>query len=93
MAQAHGGIFRTRYLQQIKPFPHGADLAEVLHAKGLPVILASSAERAEVEYYVELLKIGANLAGTVSKDDVQKFKTCRRYFRSRYGQGISLGRF
>jgi membrane protein len=46
----------------------------MLHAKGLQVLLASSAERGEVEHYVELLMLAPMLTGTVSKDDVVSSK-------------------
>ena len=74
VAERHGEIFRTRYLHQVKPFPHATDLVELLHAKGKAVILASSADKAEVDYYVGLLKLSALLKGTVSNDDVGSSK-------------------
>lgn len=74
IAHRHGEIFRTRYLPQVRPFPHARDLVEMLHDRGLQIILASSAEKAEVEHYVALLKIGPLLAGTVSRDDVENSK-------------------
>jgi membrane protein len=70
----HGKIFRTRYLHQVKPFPCATDLVQLLHAKGKGVILASSAEKAEAKYYVELLKLSSLLKGVVTKDDVEKSK-------------------
>jgi membrane protein len=74
IAARHGEIFRLRYLDQVRPFPHASDLVEMIHAKGIAVILASSAARAEVEHYVNLLKIGSMLTGIVSKDDVANSK-------------------
>src|SRR5581483_8248812 len=74
VAKRHGTIFRDRYLHQVKPFPHASELVELLHAKGKDVILASSAERAEVDHYVALLKLSAALQGTVTKDDVANSK-------------------
>lgn len=73
-ANRHGEIFRNRYLEQVKPFPRATDLVEMLHTKGKHVLLASSADKAEVEYYVDLLKIGHALNGTVSNDDVKHSK-------------------
>jgi membrane protein len=74
IADRHGEIFRLRYLDQVRPFPNAADLLEMLHAKGKRVILASSAEKAEVDHYVGLLKVQPFLDGTVSKDDVARSK-------------------
>lgn len=75
-----------RYLQQVKPFPHATDLVETLHAKGKSVVLASSAEKAEVEYYVGLLKLSALLKGTVSKDDVASSKPAGDIFAAALAQ-------
>lgn len=86
VAERHGEIFRTRYLQQVKPFPHATDLVEMLHAKGKSVVLASSAEKAEVEYYVGLLKLSALLKGTVSKDDVASSKPAGDIFAAALAQ-------
>lgn len=73
-ANRHGEIFRTRYLNLVKPFPRATDLIELLHSKGKKVVLASSADQTEVDHYVELLKIGHALSGTVSNDDVKSSK-------------------
>jgi membrane protein len=86
IAERHGDIFRHRYLKQVKPFPHAADLIAMVHAKGTKAILASSAEKAEVKHYVELLKIGAMLTGTVSKDDVASSKPAGDIFAAALAQ-------
>ncbi len=74
IADRHGELFRTRYLDGVKPFPSATDLLEMLHVKGKQVILASSADKAEVDHYVQLLKVGTMLNGTVSNDDVARSK-------------------
>jgi membrane protein len=74
IADRQGEIFRTRYLHQVKAFPRAADLIATLHAKGKRVLLASSAAKAEVDYYVELLGIKYALHGSVSMDDVEASK-------------------
>lgn len=86
IAERHGEIFRSRYLQQVKPFPHATDLVELLHVKGKAVILASSAEKAEVQHYVDLLKLSAFLKGTVSTDDVAKSKPAGDIFAAALAQ-------
>jgi phosphoglycolate phosphatase-like HAD superfamily hydrolase len=70
----HGEIFQTRYLKEVKPFPCAAALIDLLPTKGKRVLLASSAGKAEVDHYVELLGVGHALTGTVSKDDVKNSK-------------------
>jgi len=74
IAKRHGELFGERYMKEVKPFPNAADLVEVLHAKGKQVMVASSAAKAEVDHYVELLKITAMLTGVVTKDDVANSK-------------------
>ena len=86
IAQRHGEIFRLRYLKQVKPFPRATDLIEMLHSKGTQAILASSAEKAEVEHYVELLKVGTMLTGTVSTDDVESSKPAGDIFAAALAQ-------
>lgn len=86
IADRHGEIFRTRYLRQVKPFPHATDVIEMLHAKGKKVLLASSADRAEVDHYGQLLKVGPMLTGTVSNDDVQNSKPAGDIFAAALAQ-------
>jgi len=86
IASRHGEIFRLRYLDQIEAFPNATDLVEMVHAKGKQVILASSAEKAEVDHYVKLLRVGAMLTGTVSKDDVANSKPAGDIFAAALAQ-------
>jgi membrane protein len=86
IADRHGQIFRTRYLEQAKPFPRATDLVEMLHAKGKQVILASSAEKTEVEHYVHLLKITPMLGGAISKDNVVNSKPAGDIFAAALAQ-------
>lgn len=86
IAERHGEIFRLRYLKQVKPFPHATDLVEMAHAKGIRAVLASSAEKAEVEHYIELLKVGSMLTGSVSKDDVASSKPAADIFAAALAQ-------
>src|SRR6202000_2176364 len=62
------------------------DLVEMLHAKGKKVILASSADKTEVDYYVQLLKIATMLTGTVSNDDMEKSKPAGDIFAAALAQ-------
>ncbi|HYI20355.1 MAG TPA: HAD family hydrolase [Solirubrobacteraceae bacterium] len=40
---------------EVEPLPGARDLLEALHARGQPVVLASSAKAGEVEHYLDLL--------------------------------------
>ena len=86
ISKRHGEVFRTRYLKQVKAFPCATDLLEMLHMKGKRVLLASSADKPEVSYYVELLKVGSYLAGTVSNDDVEHSKPAGDIFAAALAQ-------
>jgi len=90
IAERHGEIFRTRYLKQVKPLPHATDLIEMIHACGTRVILASSADKAEVEYYTDLLMIGAMISGTVTNDDVANSKPAGDIFAAALAQVFPL---
>ena len=82
----HGRIFRARYLPQVKGFPNATDLVGMVHAHGKTVILASSAERAEIEHYIALLKVRAFVTGSVSKDDVANSKPAGDIFAAALAQ-------
>jgi phosphoglycolate phosphatase-like HAD superfamily hydrolase len=86
MSERHREIFQTRYLKQVKAFPHATDLIEILHAKGKKVILASSADKTEVDHYARLLKVGPMLTSTVSNDDVQNSKPAGDIFAAALAQ-------
>ena len=86
MADRHGEIFRSRYLQQIEPFPHAADLIALLHTNGKAVILTSSADRIEVEHYVKLLKLDGLIKSMITKDDVVRSKPAGDIFAAALAQ-------
>ena len=71
---AHGEIFRSRYLPQVRPFRRATELIQTLHRRKLEIVLASSAKPEELEHYVRLLDIAALLAGTICSDDVDRSK-------------------
>lgn len=74
IANHHADIFANRYLHQVRPLPAASDLIEMLHAKGIKVVLASSAKKKEVEHYIELLKVKPFVDSTISADDVANSK-------------------
>jgi len=74
LADRHGRIFAKRYMRRAKPFASAKQLIEQLSRRGVIIILASSAQRSEVDHYSALLNIGRCLAGVVSADDVERSK-------------------
>jgi len=74
LSDVHGEVFKSRYLDQVRPFPHAGALVRALHAQGKKVLLASSSGKTEVEHYARLLGVENELTGTVSFDDVETTK-------------------
>ncbi|MCU1483112.1 MAG: family hydrolase [Subtercola sp.] len=86
----HGEIFRARYLGQVRPFPHAADLLALLHSRGIKVALASSAEKRELDFYTDLLNIKDLLVASTSADDVEKSKPAADIFQTALGSVFPL---
>lgn len=70
LADRHGQLFKTMYLDHVHPFPGASDLVERVHRTGRKVALASSAKRDELDFYVEMLGIGRFLEAIASIDEV-----------------------
>lgn len=90
IAERQGEIFRLRYLAQVRAFPHATDLVEMVHAKGIKVIVASSAAKAEVDRYIQLLRIESMVGGVVTKDDVANSKPAGDIFAAALAQIFPL---
>jgi HAD superfamily hydrolase (TIGR01509 family) len=82
IAKRHGEIFKTEFLPRVKAFPNAHDLIGALHRSGRELILASSADQAEVDHYIQLLGIGELLRATTSADDVERSKPAGDIFSS-----------
>jgi membrane protein len=74
IASAHGEIFQSRYLRQVKPFSRAAELIQALHRRGIRIVLASSAKPEELEHHVQLLGVASLLHATVTSGDVNRSK-------------------
>ena len=74
LGDAHGAIFKDKYLKEAKPFPGAHDLLARSHAAGQRVVLASSASAEELEHYLGLLDAHDLVATTTSSDDVENTK-------------------
>jgi HAD superfamily hydrolase (TIGR01509 family) len=82
VAKRHSDIFKSEFLPRVKAFPNAHDLIGALHRSGREVILASSADQAEVDHYVQLLGVEDLLRATTSADDVEKSKPAGDIFAS-----------
>jgi membrane protein len=74
LGEAHGAIFKKRYLAGILPFAHARDLLAKVHGAGQKVVLASSAAQDELKHYIGLLDAKHLVSATTSADDVENTK-------------------
>lgn len=74
IAATHDEIFGSRYLPQVRAFAGATQLVESLHARGINVVLASSANRREVDHYTALLGIEQFIVASTCADDVANSK-------------------
>jgi HAD superfamily hydrolase (TIGR01509 family) len=77
-----GELWKARYMHTVQPFAGAHESIEALHARGIKLALASSSNPDEVEYYVELLGVGALLEGTTSKEDAESSKPSPEIFQA-----------
>lgn len=86
IADLHGEIFKSRYMPEVRPLQGATGLVRALHAAGVKVVLASSASGAEVDHYVDLLRIDAAVTARTSSDDVERTKPAGDVFAAALGK-------
>lgn len=69
-----GELWKSRYMQHVRPFPGVRPLFIALHGRCWAPVLASSSKDDELRYYVEVLEIGDLIEASTSKDDVARSK-------------------
>lgn len=74
LGEAHGAVFKAKFLNEARPFPSAYDLLAHAHGLGQQVVLASSASKAELDHYLDLLDIRDLVAAATSSDDVKQTK-------------------
>ena len=70
LGEAHGRLFKDRYLHQVRPFSDAHALIARAHAAGHLVGLASSASQAELDHYCQLLDLAGLVDVATTIDDV-----------------------
>jgi HAD superfamily hydrolase (TIGR01549 family) len=80
LTEAEGEIYKREFLRRVQPFDGAKKALKRLAQRGHTLVLASSASRAEVEFYVDLLDADGLLTGTTSRDDVRSSKPCPDIF-------------
>jgi beta-phosphoglucomutase len=68
------GIFRDSFAPHAKPLPGLRELVEECHAAGLPMVVASSAMRKNIEFVVDALGFRPFFKFMISGDDVARPK-------------------
>ncbi len=74
LGKAHGDIFKTKYLDEVRPFPEARDLLAHVYASGRKVVLASSASKGDIDHYLELLDAHDLVTATTTSEDVERTK-------------------
>jgi HAD superfamily hydrolase (TIGR01509 family) len=74
IAERRGEIFKSRYLESLKPFPEVRPLLERMRRDGLRLIIATSSPEDEVKKAIEIVGIGDLLEDTASASDAAKSK-------------------
>jgi HAD superfamily hydrolase (TIGR01549 family) len=76
------GLWKERYMSRVEPFPFAREVLETLHARGVKLAFASSANADEVAYYTQLIGVGDLLEASTSKSDADVSKPSPEIFRA-----------
>jgi HAD superfamily hydrolase (TIGR01509 family) len=72
--ESRAAIFRSRYLPQIRPFPHVRELLQRLRQDGLTLVVASSAKEEELKPLLEIAQAADLIKARTSSDDAAHSK-------------------
>jgi len=90
LGDAHGAVFKAKFLNAVQPFPQARALLERVQRAGQKVVLASSASKEELDHYIDLLDARDLVAETTSADDVEKTKPAPDIFATALGKVAPL---
>ncbi|WP_206240184.1 HAD family hydrolase [Novosphingobium terrae] len=74
LGEVHGAVFKTHFLEAVKPFAQARALLAHAHGSGQQIVLASSASEAELDHYLDLLDVRDLVDATTTSDDVKHTK-------------------
>lgn len=91
LSDRHGQVFKARHLDQVVPFPDAAALLKRVHASGRKVVLASSADAAEVDQYIAQLRVKQVVAARTTIDDAETSKPAGDIFAAALRKVAPIG--
>ena len=80
--QYRGDLYKKKYMKNVKPFPDITKQLGAIHDLGVKMVLASSSNPDEVEYYTGLLGVEDLIEGSTSKRDARFSKPSPEIFES-----------
>jgi HAD superfamily hydrolase (TIGR01509 family) len=91
LEEYRGDLFKRDYLPRATPFPGVRELFERLAADDVRIVLASSSNAEEVDYYTSLIGCADLVGAKTSKDDVESSKPCPDIFAAALAKVAPLG--
>jgi beta-phosphoglucomutase-like phosphatase (HAD superfamily) len=92
LEEYRAGLFKSKYLARVKPFPGVRALFEKALANGQKLALASSARGEELEHYIKIAKVEDLVPVATSSADAQRSKPFPDIFEAaleKLGAGIT----
>jgi beta-phosphoglucomutase-like phosphatase (HAD superfamily) len=74
MGRVETGLYLERFDRGVRPFPGAAAAVRAMRRAGLPVVIASSADRGALERALRRLRLSEAIDGFTCADDVRKAK-------------------
>ena len=91
LGDSHGDVFKRRFLAQVRPFARARDLLARVGQAGQRVVLASSASKAELDHYLDLLDARDIVCATTTAEDVASTKPAPDIFATALKKVAPLG--
>lgn len=91
LGKVHGEVFKAKFLARVEPFADARAILARVQAEGLRAVLASSASKAELDHYVDLLDARQLISETTSADDVARTKPAPDIFATALAKVAPLG--
>ena len=84
-------LFAREFLPQVTVFPQVRPLFELLFEKDIKIVLATSAQREELQFHRSLIGCEDLIHAATSKDDVEHSKPCPDIFEAALAKVAPLG--